>query len=623
MKKIKIILLLVLSIFLNIHIKALVPNIIYQPGIYGNKVQGSLTFYGQLGYIYIDNKLAYCIEPYKLVGNDYIIDSSVKNSFTQNDLNYFTLLSYYGYNNTNHNNIYYYMATQELIWRRITGQEVYWTTENVAKGDRINIESYKNEILNSISRHNLSISFGNPSVRGDFRQTVVLEDTNNVLQYYKINNQTSNKVWKEGNKLYITIMSSQAQNITLERKFNNGTGNVFYSSNNNQAIGTFALNETKRQTINVQATNQYSMKLNVIFKDKNTKEIIQGRVKFKIKDLDNQNYLKGNSIFETDETGIYLSDFYVEEGNYQIEIISVPPNYTVEEGTKFEIVENPSIDVIDVENFIEEAKGKIEIKRIFDMTELGKEKINVPDVNYEIYAAENIYNFSNDILYNKNELVDTIITDKQGEAITNLLPLGKYYIKEILDNSKITKDETIYEIVLIYKDVNTKIITEKLKILTKPERFDWKLEVEEHRTKCINEKCTTINNKLENIEYGIYADEDIIINDKTIIKKGDLIIKAKTDENGIIDENISLLKGNYIVKELTDMSIYEEKFRDIKISFNNEKQVNSKIIKTIKEEQKTNKLLPKTIDRYFKYYIICITMFMIGFLGIVYGFKKN
>ena len=182
MKKIKIILILIITFLTNINTKALVANIIYQPGIYSNKMQGNRTYYGQLGYVYIDDKIAYCLEPYKIIGTDYIIDSSIMNNFTQDDLNYFTLLSYYGYNNTNHNNVYYYMATQELIWRRITGQEGYWTTQNATKGERINIESYKNEILDSINTHNISASFGNATVKGKFRETIVLEDVNNVLK---------------------------------------------------------------------------------------------------------------------------------------------------------------------------------------------------------------------------------------------------------------------------------------------------------------------------------------------------------------------------------------------------------------------------------------------------------
>lgn len=623
MKKIKIILILIITFLTNINTKALVANIIYQPGIYSNKMQGNRTYYGQLGYVYIDDKIAYCLEPYKIIGTDYIIDSSIMNNFTQDDLNYFTLLSYYGYNNTNHNNVYYYMATQELIWRRITGQEVYWTTQNATKGERINIESYKNEILNSINTHNISASFGNATVKGKFRETIVLEDVNNVLKYYQINNQTPNKVRKEGNKLYITIMSSKSENILLDRKFNNGTGNVFYSAVNSQALGTFALNQTKRLTLHVQATNKYSMKLNVTFKDKNTKKTIKDKVKFKIKDLDKDEYIKNNMIFETDENGNYLSDFYVEEGNYQVEIVEVPPNYTVEEGTKFQIIEDPNVEIINVDNYIEEAKGQIEITRIFDMTELGKEKLKVSDANYEIYTKESIYNTDGNILYKKDDLIETIKTDSNGQAISNKLPLGNYYIKENLEDDIITKDNNIYDVELKYKDQNTKIIVEKIEIITKPDTFDWNLDIEEHKTKCIDDECNTIIKKIDEVEYGIYADKDIIIDGKTIINKDDLIIKTATDYNGLIKEEVPLLEGKYEVRELTDMSIYPEKFENITFNFNEEKELNTKVIKTLREEEKGINELPKTFNKYFKYYLFCIVSFVISFGLIVYGVKKD
>lgn len=623
MKKIKIILILIITFLTNINTKALVANIIYQPGIYSNKMQGNRTYYGQLGYVYIDDKIAYCLEPYKIIGTDYIIDSSIMNNFTQDDLNYFTLLSYYGYNNTNHNNVYYYMATQELIWRRITGQEVYWTTQNATKGERINIESYKNEILDSINTHNISASFGNATVKGKFRETIVLEDVNNVLKYYQINNQTPNKVRKEGNKLYITIMSSKSENILLDRKFNNGTGNVFYSAVNSQALGTFALNQTKRLTLHVQATNKYSMKLNVTFKDKNTKKTIKDKVKFKIKDLDKDEYIKNNMIFETDENGNYLSDFYVEEGNYQVEIVEVPPNYIVEEGTKFQIIEDPNVEIINVDNYIEEAKGQIEITRIFDMTELGKEKLKVSDANYEIYTKESIYNTDGNILYKKDDLIETIKTDSNGQAISNKLPLGNYYIKENLEDDIITKDNNIYDVELKYKDQNTKIIVEKIEIITKPDTFDWNLDIEEHKTKCIDDECNTIIKKIDEVEYGIYADKDIIIDGKTIINKDDLIIKTATDYNGLIKEEVPLLEGKYEVRELTDMSIYPEKFENITFNFNEEKELNTKVIKTLREEEKGINELPKTFNKYFKYYLFCIVSFVISFGLIVYGIKKD
>lgn len=623
MKKTKIILILIITFLTNINTKALVANIIYQPGIYSNKMQGNRTYYGQLGYVYIDDKIAYCLEPYKIIGTDYIIDSSIMNNFTQDDLNYFTLLSYYGYNNTNHNNVYYYMATQELIWRRITGQEVYWTTQNATKGERINIESYKNEILDSINTHNISASFGNATVKGKFRETIVLEDVNNVLKYYQINNQTPNKVRKEGNKLYITIMSSKSENILLDRKFNNGTGNVFYSAVNSQALGTFALNQTKRLTLHVQATNKYSMKLNVTFKDKNTKKTIKDKVKFKIKDLDKDEYIKNNMIFETDENGNYLSDFYVEEGNYQVEIVEVPPNYIVEEGTKFQIIEDPNVEIINVDNYIEEAKGQIEITRIFDMTELGKEKLKVSDANYEIYTKESIYNTDGNILYKKDDLIETIKTDSNGQAISNKLPLGNYYIKENLEDDIITKDNNIYDVELKYKDQNTKIIVEKIEIITKPDTFDWNLDIEEHKTKCIDDECNTIIKKIDEVEYGIYADKDIIIDGKTIINKDDLIIKTATDYNGLIKEEVPLLEGKYEVRELTDMSIYPEKFENITFNFNEEKELNTKVIKTLREEEKGINELPKTFNKYFKYYLFCIFSFVISFGLIVYGIKKD
>lgn len=620
MKKIKLSLLITMVSLINFNVKALVPNIIYQSNIYGNKVNGSRIFYGKLGYIYLNGRIAYCLEPYKLVGTDYVVDDSVRNKFNQSDIDYFKLLSYYGYNHSNHNNVYYYMATQELIWRHITNQEVYWTTENVAKGERINIENYKAEILNSINNHNKVPSFKNAEVKGKFRETIVLEDTNNVLNYYEINNKTLNKVKKDNNKLYITLMSSKNESITLERKYNDGGATLFYSALDNQALGTFSLNEIKRINISMQATNKYSMKLNVIFKNVNNNKIIKDKIKFKIKNIDNNTYLN-DTIYETNN-GIYNSDFYVEEGNYQIEPIDFPSNYINYENTKFQIVEDPTKEEISVESYLDEAIGRIELKRIFDMTKIGKEKIEVANAEYELRAKDDIFASDGELLYKKDELVSTIKTNENGKGNIDKIPIGNYYVKEISEDDIITKNDEIHDIEIKYKDKNTKEIIEKLEIITIPKTFDWNLDIEERTTKCVDDECEKKTRKLEDIKYGIYAEEDISVDDNTIKKSGDLITKIKTNKEGKIDETIPLLPGKYVIKEETDMSKYPEKYENVEFAFDEQKEIDMKIIKTLNKKETKFHILPKTSDKYFKYYFSSIVAFILG-LGLIFYEKKD
>lgn len=619
----RIMIALLISIFFSTEIYALEPNIVYQSNIYGNKVQGNITHYGKLGYIYMDGKIAYCLEPYKTIGSGYYSNPNYKNNFSTSDIQYFTLLSYYGYNTKNHNNIYYYMATQELIWRKITGQEIYWTTQNATKGDRINIESYKNEILNAVNNHNKVPSFGNQNIKGNFRDVIILEDKNKLLKNYTIKNSTPNIVWKEGNKLYVKLMSSKEQKVTLERKYSNNNPTTYYVANGGQAIANFSLNQTQSLILKLQATNRYSMKLKINFKDQNTKNDINGKVHFKVKNLENNTYIQDNTIFETDEHGHFISDFYVEEGKYQIETIDVPLNYVLNEGLSFEIIEDPTVETIEVDDYLKQAQGKIEINRTFDMQSINNTIINVPNVLYEIYAKENIYDENNQLIYAQNDLVEQLVTDENGVAISQYLPLGEYIVREKFDHDQITVDQESHHIKLAYKDNQTPLIQKQLQIQTKPDILDLNLHVKENDINCVDDQCKSKTTDLKNIEYGIYAEDDIYVENEKIVEKGEEIRKFKTDEHGNITEQIALLKGDYIVKELTDMSQYEEKFKDINFHFDKKNKLNVKLTKTKENIIKHNKRMLNTDNQYKEIYFISFINVLLSIMGILYVHKKS
>ena len=106
-----------------------------------------------MAFMYMNDEIVYCLDPYMIVGNDYSID--INYHINNDDLEYFKLVAYYGYNKTNRNSIYYYMAAQALIWERILGgDKVFWTTEKYNEGEKINIDTYKNEIISNINNFN-------------------------------------------------------------------------------------------------------------------------------------------------------------------------------------------------------------------------------------------------------------------------------------------------------------------------------------------------------------------------------------------------------------------------------------------------------------------------------------
>lgn len=634
MRKNKFFLVVILvCMMLVVKVNAMSVNIDYQPNIYSNRVNGYSTYYGMLGYITIDNRLFYCLEPYKLIGSNYNLDNNFLTRFSPDDLNYFKLVSYYGYNST-HQSVYYYMAAQELIWRRITNQDVYWTTKSVTKGDRINIEYYKNDIINSINRHYLKPSFINNSISGNYNEIIELNDTNGVLNEYEIDYNGQNKVWKENNKLYIKVRSHDYENIKLVKRVNNNLKDSVYISNDGQTVASFGLDEIINASLSAKANN-YSSRLLVTFKDVRDNQIIKDKISFKIKNIDtDEYYIYHDSSIYTAINGSYLTPFYIPEGRYEIEVVDVPNNYVINDENKiFEVSHNyiNDDDILEIDETLNTSKGYVVINRYFTGFDLNDKTktydYNLSEVKYNLYAKEDIKDKNNQIVYYKDELVDTFETNLSGQAISKYIELGKYYIEEIIEDKQYTSYEETIDVLLEYLDNKTKYIKKEYNIKTAYDILNVELDVKEELKKCKQDKCSTDILPLDGIEYGIFASDDIFFLDEKLYQKDELIKKLKTNQDGTVKENVTLPYGNYYIKEITDMTKYDNKFEDYYLDFTpNEKESKLEIVKKLliqKNENinnivsSENQKLPNTYDNYFKYYFLSFLFQIIGIRGMI------
>ena len=77
LKKIVILLLL----FITNNIEAKEPIIQYIDNVYSNRISSDQVITGHFGYIYMDGQIAFCIEPFKIIGNNYEINNEVLNNF--------------------------------------------------------------------------------------------------------------------------------------------------------------------------------------------------------------------------------------------------------------------------------------------------------------------------------------------------------------------------------------------------------------------------------------------------------------------------------------------------------------------------------------------------------------
>lgn len=197
--------------------------------------------------------------------------------------------------------------------------------------------------------------------------------------------------------------------------------------------------------------------LKLIKKDDATgKKILTDSATFKIWSYDDNDYVTfdGVSEFNTKD-GELMTPGTLMPGKYRIEESECPSGYynrlqnksydiTIDADAIYKIYETPEGQVTDMGVFEYEIDntslhGTIKItkngeKRIYNETkkEFETSTVKLAGITFKVYADEDILaqDGSGDTLYLKDALVDTIVTDQDGNAATKELPLGKYRIEE-------------------------------------------------------------------------------------------------------------------------------------------------------------------------------------------------
>ena len=92
---------------------------------YYDSNQGRYRYLLTSKYIFEDS-VAYCIELGKPIDSfNYVFSSSFDGSnLSKEDIDYIKLAAYYGYNYPGHESDNYYLATQDIIWKRLSNVSV-------------------------------------------------------------------------------------------------------------------------------------------------------------------------------------------------------------------------------------------------------------------------------------------------------------------------------------------------------------------------------------------------------------------------------------------------------------------------------------------------------------------
>lgn len=410
----------------------------YIDNIYSNRKIGNDFYTGKQGLVYVNGKVAYCLDPTILLNNNVYSSSNDFSILNINSekLNYLEVVSFFGYNYTDHFDKNYYLATQELIWEYLTGGEIYWT--NGKGGTVIDIDVYKNEILRLVNDY-LAVPNIPTYIETYVGENVVISDS--TLHNY------SSDLWLgviEDDKLILDADTKGTIKINLTKYPLNYESSYIYYSNNSQALATFGYSNKMEDTIEITYKVKALSRIRFIKKDSSNGSIIQNReTKIKIFDVKNNKYMveNGNDIFTIGKTGILETNIYFDEGEYRIEEIESPLGYRkLNDYLTFNIYEYHG-DITDVDIYNEPYLFNINITKkgeVFSGFENENDNItgsyiyeDMSGVKYGLYALEDIVSNDLNILYHKDELIAEINIENGFGSISGI-PYGKYYLKEII-----------------------------------------------------------------------------------------------------------------------------------------------------------------------------------------------
>ena len=358
-----------------------------------------------------------------------------------------------------------------IKWNEITEQVV----ENELKKGKVKI---------------VKVDAANENIKLKDVEFEVLDKNDNVLETIKTNN--------EGEALTKEYPIRDYSNIRIREIKTNE-----YYELNREPIN-IKLEANKVETIIVKNKKKQGQ-IRVVKIDKDNNEIRIPNVVFNVMDLD------GNIVEQltTNENGEAISKELDIDKEYVVQEVKTLENYKLEETPQEILLKENQISDIVFEN--EKKKGKIQIIKV----DKDDNTIRIPNVVFQIKDE-------------KNNIVDTIKTDKNGEAISKKLPIDqKYTILEISTGKEyVLNAETIT--VTLTEDEITDVHFEN-------EKIKGNVEI----TK-IDKKT---NERLNGATFGIY-DED-----------NNEVDRIVTDSQG---KGISKLLpyGKYFVKEIDTGSKY-------------------------------------------------------------------
>ena len=373
-----------------------------------------------------------------------------------------------------------------------------------------------------------------------------LEPTNTKVEF---NNTTNTKIENELKKGQIKVIKVDLDNKEVKLKdvefqVIDKNGNVLETiktdENGEATTKKYAIRDYEKLTLKETKTGKFyvlndkpqiiTLKENEITNITFTNEKKKGQIKVIKVDLDNKEVKIPDVEFKVyDESGNVVDTLKTDKnGEATSKKLSIDKKYKVQEsktGKWYVLNKEPQTAVLKQDEITtltftnEKKKGQIRVIKV----DLDNKEVKLKDVEFKVYDKN-------------GNVVDTLKTDKNGEATTKRLPIDQEYTiqeSKTLQNYVLNKEK---QTVILTQDKITNITFEN-------EKIKGKIEIT---------KISEDNNKynglpsgtpLEGAVFDIYDSKNNIVDTITTGKDGKAITKL-------------LVKGNYIAKEKDSGSIY-------------------------------------------------------------------
>ena len=175
---------------------------------------------------------------------------------------------------------------------------------------------------------------------------------------------------------------------------------------------------------------------------------------------------------------------------------------------------------------------------------------------FELHAAEDIIGKEGTVFYKKDALVEKLTTSSSGAVKSKVLPLGKYYLKEVSAPDGYVFDSTPYNVTLAAVDKKTAVVEVKVSASNTYLPIRVTLRKEKENIKITETKEGMIHQTIEVVPgqgfvFGLYNTNVITYGNDQKLPANTLMATATTDAKGNLTFSGMYPHGEYYIKEIS------------------------------------------------------------------------